>query len=211
MIEDKREKYWSKYACSYDEGVDYVVGKALNQAIIEKLSKEHLGEVIEYGCGSGYFTKVIAKNAKHVIATDLSDEMLEMAKIQLRELNNLTIQKANCENSPFPSGRFDSVFMANLIHVIENPSTAIQESYRVLKSGGLLLAIDYTGYGMSFFEKIKLSTRYLKKLGIPPRHVRNKFSPDEFTSIVKSAGFKVDDIQLIGNKTKAIYLKCRKD
>jgi len=116
MIENKKEKYWNKYAYGYDEGVDYVVGKALNKTIIEKLSSEHLGEVVEYGCGSGYFTKAIASNAKHIIATDISDEMLEMAKVKLSELNNVTIEKADCENSSIPSEKCDCVFMANLIH-----------------------------------------------------------------------------------------------
>lgn len=69
------------------------MGKDLNKIIIEKLQKEHMGEVIEYGCGTGYFTKEIAKNAEHVIATDLSEEMLEKAKMELKEFNNITIQK----------------------------------------------------------------------------------------------------------------------
>jgi len=207
-----KEEYWSKFACTYSDDQDYVVGKTILQLIIKRLSEERdLGNVIEFGCGTGYFTKAIAKNAKHVIATDLSDEMLEMARVQLRELNNVTIQKADCENSSFPSGRFDSVLIANLIHVIKTPSNALQESYRVLKTGGLLLAVDYTGYSMNFFERMKLGIRYLKQLGIPPRHVRSKLSPDKFIFLMKSAGFKVDDVQLIGDKTKALYLKCRKD
>jgi ABC-2 type transport system ATP-binding protein len=210
MIKSKKEKYWSKYAYSYDEAVDYVVGKVINQAIIERLSKEHLGEVIEYGCGAGYFTKAIAKNAKHVVATDLSDEMLESARIQLKEFKNITFQKADCENSPFPSGKFDCVFIANVLHVIKNPSNALQESYRVLKTEGLLLAVDYTGYSMKLFEKLKLVIRYLKQWGIPPLHGQGNLSPDKLVSLVGNVGFKVDDIQLIGDKIKALYLQCRK-
>lgn len=210
-MEAQKEKYWSKYACNYDEGVDYVVGKDLNRAITERLSKEHLGEVIEFGCGSGYFTKAIAQNARHIIATDLSDEMLEMAKIQLRELNNVTIEKADCENSYFPSEKFDCVFMANVIHVIKNPSKTLKESYRVLKPCGILLTVDYTGYTMTLFEKIKLGIRYFKQLGIPPRPVRSNASCDEFAALVKNAGFKVEEIQIIGDKTKALYLHCRKN
>lgn len=210
MIKGKEEKYWSKYSHSYDSGVDYVVGKALNQIIFEKLSIEHLGEVIEYGCGTGYFTKAIAKNAKSVIATDLSDEMLEIARLKLKKCNNVSVQKADCENSSFQSGRFDSVLMANLLHVIENPIKALQESYRILKTGGLLLAVDYTGYSMDFFEKIKLIIRYFKQLGMPQRYMRSNISPDEFATLVKNAGFIEVETKLIGNTTKALYLKCKK-
>jgi len=105
-----REKYWSKFASTYGNDQEYVVGRAILQLIIHRLSKEHnLGDVIEFGCGTGYFTQVIAKNAKHVLATDLSDEMLEKAKITLKEFRNVTIQKTNCEDTSFPSGRFDTV------------------------------------------------------------------------------------------------------
>lgn len=207
----KSEEYWSKFAHGYEDGVDYIVGKAIQQEIIKRLSEEHnLGNVVEFGCGTGYFTKVIAKNSKHVIATDLSNEMLEVAKIQLKEFQNITIQKADCENISFPSEKFDTVFMANVIHFIEHPLKALQENHRILKAGGLLLLVDYTGYSMRWFDKMKLGIRFVKKCGIPPRHFQTKLSPDEFNSIVKGAGFKIEEIQLIGEKIKALYLKGRK-
>ncbi|KCZ72707.1 methylase involved in ubiquinone/menaquinone biosynthesis [Candidatus Methanoperedens nitroreducens] len=206
----REEKYWSKYARSYDEGVEYVVGKTLRQAIVKRLLGERdLGEVIEFGCGTGYFTKVIAKNARNIIATDLSDEMLEVARIHLKDFQNVTIQKANCESTSFPSQRFDTVFMANVIHTIENPYKALQESHRILRDGGLLLITSYTDYGVNWFEKIELSLRYLQKFGMPPGYYRN-YSPNELARLVENAGFKVEEIQLISNKAKALYLKGRK-
>jgi ubiquinone/menaquinone biosynthesis C-methylase UbiE len=211
MIEHKKEKYWSKFAYGYDEGVEYIVGKAINQAIIKRLSSEQeLGEVIEFGCGTGYFTKAIAKNAKHVIATDLSDEMLEEAKVKLKEYQNVTIEKADCENTSFPLERFDTVFMVNVIHFIQNIHKCLQESNRILKDGGLLLLADYTGYGMRWFDKMKLGFRFFRKCGIPPRHAQTNLSPEEFSSLVEGAGFKVEKIQLIGEKTKALYVRGRK-
>ena len=211
MPELKKEKYWSKYAYGYDEGVEYIVGKDIQQTIIKRLSEEcDIGEVIEFGCGAGYFTKVIAKNAKYVIATDLSDEMLEVARTQLKELQNITIEKADCESTSFPSERFDTVVMVNVIHFIENHYKCLQESYRILKDGGLLLLVDYTGYGMKWFEKMKLGIRFLKKCGKPPRYAQINLSPGKFNSLVESAGFKVEEVHLIGNKTKALYLKGRK-
>jgi len=211
MADYKKEKYWSKFANTFDEDQRYIVGGAVQQqAIVERLSGERdLGELIELGCGAGFYTKFLAANASHVMATDLSDEMLAVARTQLKELQNVTVAKSDCEKTDFPDGKFGSVFMANLVHVIENPSTTLKEAYRILKDGGLLLIVDYTGYGMKWFEKMKMGMRALRKFGRPPSSSRN-LSPDGLRSMVESAGFKVEEVQLIGDRSKAVYLKGRK-
>ncbi len=211
MSNNKEERYWSRYTCNYDDIQEYVVGKTVRQEIVKRLNDERdLGEVIEFGCGTGYFTKVAVRNAKSVIATDLSDEMLEIAEKELKEFYNVTVQKADCRATSLTSGEFDTVFIAHLIHVIKNPSKTLKESFRILKSGGLLIITSYTGYGMNFFERIKLAVRYLKKFGKPERHSKGNLSPDELIRLVENAGFMVEDIELIGNKMKALYLKGRK-
>jgi ubiquinone/menaquinone biosynthesis C-methylase UbiE len=209
--EQSKEKYWSKYAHIYDEYAEYVVGKNLRHIILTKLSEERdLGEVVEFGCGTGYFTRAIAKNAKHVFATDLSDEMLEVSRVHLGEVHNVTIQKANCESTSYPSGRFETIVMANVLHIIEDPLKALQESWRILKDGGLLIAVSYTDYGLSWFDKIELGIRYFITFGMPPRYGIKNYSPDELKNLVKSAAFSIEEVRLIGDKPKALYLKGRK-
>ena len=210
MTDYKKEEYWSKFAKTFDEDQTYIVGEVIQQALMERLSRESgLGELIEFGCGAGFFTKVLAENAINVMATDLSDEMLAVARTQLKDWQNVIVEKADCEKTDYPDGKFGSVFMANLIHVIENPATALRESYRILKDGGLLLIVDHTGYGMKWFEMMKMVFRAMRKFGKPPPHTRN-LSPDELCSLVDSAGFQVEEIQLMGDKAKALYLKGRK-
>ncbi len=211
IIIKEKELYWGKFAQTFNEDQTYIVGMGTQQEIIKKLSKEDdLGELIEFGCGAGYFTKAIVKNVKHVIATDFSDEMLAMSKTQLKKFQKITVEKADCEKTTFPSDTFDTVFMANLIHVLENPLKTLKEAHRILKYDGLLLIVDYTMYGMSGLEKMKAGMRVLRKWGKPPRYFRGNLSPDEFISIVESAGFKLDIVQVIGDKIKAIYLKGKK-
>jgi len=208
---ERKEEYWSRFADTFDEDQKYIVGRAIQQAVIRRLSEERdLGEVVELGCGRGYFTKAIARNATQVLATDLSDEMVEAARTELKEFQNITVQKADCENTAFPSEKFDTVVMVNVVHFIENPDKCLQESYRILKTGGVLLLADYTGYGMSWFRMMKMGMRFLKKWGKPPRYAKKGLSPDELGSLVESAGFKVEKVQLIGDTTKAIYLKGKK-
>jgi ubiquinone/menaquinone biosynthesis C-methylase UbiE len=207
----QKEEYWSKYARTYNSDQEYVIGKKILQNITERLSEEREpGDVIEFGCGVGYFTREIAKNARHVIATDLSDEMLKEARIHLKDFQNITIQKVNGEDTSFPSGRFDTVFLANLIHVVENPIKVLQESHQILKNRGLLLVVDFTAYGMNWFERMKLAIRYLRRWGMPPRHGQNNLSPDRLVSFVEEVGFQTEEIQLLGDTTKAIYLRGRK-
>ena len=210
MADYKKEKYWSKFANTIDEDQRYIARGTAQQLIVERLSGESdLGELIELGCGTGPYTKALAANASHVMATDFSDAMLAVARTQLKDLQNVTVAKADCEKTDFPDGKFGSAFMANVIHVIENPLITLKETYRILKDGGLLLIVDFTGYGMKRFEVMKMGIRALRKGWIPRRYFRN-LSPDELRSLAESAGFKVEEVQLMGDIGKAIFLKGRK-
>ena len=83
------ERYWSRFASSYDSDGEYVVGRAILQAIVERLLREQsLGNAVELGCGTGYFTTAIAQRARHVVATDVSDEMLAVAETQLAAIGS---------------------------------------------------------------------------------------------------------------------------
>lgn len=211
MSGSQEVEYWSKTVTTFEADQEWIVGKSVIQAVNQKLIQEHnLGEVVEFGCGTGVFTKPLAQNAKHIIATDLSDAMIEIARTRLEGFKNITVEKANCKNTSFPSGRFDTVFMANLIHVIENPQKALQESWRILRNDGTLLITCGTSYDMSSFEKIKMVIRFIRKWGRPPRYFRGNYSPDELGSLVESAGFKIEEVELIGDRMKALYLRGRK-
>ena len=211
MKAHKEERYWSRYADSYDRDGEYVVGEPILRAIEERLLPEQsLGNAIEFGCGTGYFTKVIASNATHIVATDLSDEMLQVARTQLRDLANITIRKADCANTSFSAQSFDSVFMANLLHVIDDPAKCLRESQRILRDGGLLIVVDFTGYQVRFSQKMKLGFRYVRTWGRPPRRGQNNMTPDELVNLVENAGFGVEEIELLQAGMNALYLKAQK-
>jgi ubiquinone/menaquinone biosynthesis C-methylase UbiE len=210
-MEKRKEDYWGKFAHTFDEDQKYIVGEAIQRTIIEKLSTERdLGNAVEFGCGRGYYTGVIAKNAKQVVATDVSDEMLEMARRQLESFANITVQKADCYSTAFPAEAFDSVVMINLIHVIENPLNSLKESHRILKPGGTLLLASYTGFTMKRFDRIKLAIRFLRKWGKPCPYFQTGLSPNQLNTLVEKAGFTVQESQVIGDKSKALYLKATK-
>jgi ABC-2 type transport system ATP-binding protein len=211
MANEIKEKYWSRFSATYDENQEYVVGKTFLDDVKTNIDKlTDLGEVLELGCGTGYFTEAIAKKSKHVIATDLSEELLENAKKRLSRIEHITFQKENCYRTSFKSEKFDTVFMANLIHVIEDPSKVLQECFRVLKVDGLLIITSFTNYNMETWEVIKLGFRYIKVWSKPPRYT-HKFSSESLGSLVESAGFSIEESKLLGNKIKSLYLIGRKN
>jgi ABC-2 type transport system ATP-binding protein len=205
LTELKNETFWSKSADTYMNDTRYVAGEAVLQEVLIRLSAERdLGEVVEFGCGTGHLTKIIALHAEQVVATDLSDEILAVAREQLAGLPNVTVHKADAEGTTFPPERFDTALMVNVIHVVENPRAALRESHRILKNGRRLLVVSLTGYGMPPWARMALGLRYLRKFGIP-KHSRN-YSPDGLVALVESAGFEVARVQLVGDQTKALYL-----
>lgn len=211
MINDIKEKYWSRFSSNYDENQEYVVGSDLLAEVNINLNNlTNLGEVLELGCGTGFFTQTIAKKSMHVSATDLSDELLEKARKRLSNNGQITFQKENCYGISFESEKFDTVFMANLIHIVEYPSKVLQECFRVLKNDGLIIITSFTNYGMKPLEIIKLGFRYIKIWGKPPRHT-HRFSPDGLSFLMQSNGFVIKESKILGNKTKSLFIIGKKE
>jgi ubiquinone/menaquinone biosynthesis C-methylase UbiE len=206
----RKDYYWSGFSKSYDEGTEYVVGKPLRQAVRARLLQEgDLGTLVEFGCGTGFFTEVIAEKAVHVLATDQSSEMLEVAGERLARFHNVTLQAADCRKTGFSSGNFDTVFVVNVLQTIDRPSMVLKEGRRILRSGGLLLVVSYTDYGLSLLEKMVIGIRYFTMFGLPPIGGIRNFSPPEMERLVEMQGFKILQSELIGGKPKAIYLKAK--
>jgi len=205
------EKYWSRFPDTYDKNQQYVVGKELLDQITKMLDGlPELGKAAELGCGTGYFTEAFARKCRRLTATDLSESLLGVARIRLREHPEVTIQKENCMETTFSSEAFDSVFMANLIHVVESPSKALQECHRILRNGGIVVIVTFTGYGMKLWEKLKMGAKFSKAWGRPPSHAHS-FSPAQLTSMMENAGFIVETSKLIGQRTRALYAIGRKN
>jgi len=145
-----------------------------------------------------------------MFAIDLSDSLLAVTKTRIGDHQKVTIQKENCMATSFPSESLDSVFMANLIHVIESPNTLLQECYRILRKNGTLVIVIFSDHGMKPWEQIKMGMRFVKSWGKPPAHTHS-FSFEDLASIMKDAGFTIKTSKVIGNKTKTLYIIGQKD
>jgi ABC-2 type transport system ATP-binding protein len=134
------KKFWGVMAPAYDSAVDDSIGKNLRPAILEQLGRERdLGRVVEFGCGTGYFTGALARAAESVVATDFCDEMLAHAADRLKGIPNVTLRNEDCMKPTFPDNAFDTAFMSLVLNLTDDPAQALGQVHRVLKPGGTLI------------------------------------------------------------------------
>lgn len=164
-----------------------------------------LGRTLELGCGNGTYSEILIREAEHLTATDFSDEMVAVTKKRLQGIGNISVEKANCFSLSYPDSSFDTVFMANLLHVIPESDKAVSEGKRVLKKNGRLIIISFTTEGMTFFNKLGMIYRYLKTYG-KSSPTAQTIKVQETREMLISCGFTVEQATLIGKKSKAIFL-----
>ncbi len=212
MLKQKEREadYWGKFSGTYDESIERIFGTGLRENLARVLEDEHgLGNAVEFGCGTGYFTRTIAKNAEHVMATDLSPKMIAVAKARLKGLPNVTFRVENSEKTSLPSDSFDTALMANMLHTLDDPLKALKECYRVLKKGGTLLIINYTGEGMGRVEKTLLFFRFALNFGLPPKG-HWPITSEKLRPLLQAAGFRIEKMELIKGKINALYVRAKK-
>ena len=92
--------------------------------------------VLELGCGTGSFTRELARSGAEVFAIDVSPELLEIANANC-SAPNVQYQIQNAYALTYSEGTFDSVVGSSVLHHLEIEA-AIRDMYRVLKPGGTI-------------------------------------------------------------------------
>ncbi len=206
------ENFWEQHAQDFEKLNDYVVGVEDMRLVKEKIAEiKNLNNCLELACGNGTYTKIIAKNATNVLATDLSSQMLHIAKQNLKGFKNIDFKEVDCLNLPFEGEKFDTIFMANLLHVTDDAHKTLQEARRILKPNGKIYALDFTLFGMSESEQEKMKKRFMESYGIRTNKPQYPtLNPQSLKEIFQKESFEVIKSELIGDKSKAVFIKGKK-
>jgi SAM-dependent methyltransferase len=111
-IEETR-RYYAARAREYDltAGYEDPVSEVLRDRMKARFRKAFKGHsVLEIACGTGYWTRVLASTAQTVLATDINESMVRLARKRLSGLDNVRIIKADAYTLKGVSGRFDAAF-----------------------------------------------------------------------------------------------------
>lgn len=129
------QQAYADWAATYDD--DRNLTRDLDQQLTEAmLGNQSLGSILEFGCGTGKNTALLAKIGREVRALDFSAEMITKAKEKV-SADNVMFGLANI-TQPWPAGNesIDLVVCNLVLEHVEELSFVFAEAARVLAPGG---------------------------------------------------------------------------
>jgi len=124
------------------------IDKAWRKKAISFLKPLHPKFILDVATGTGDFAlQALSINPEKVTGIDISAGMLEVgqAKIQKLGLNDkIALLNGDSENIPFDENKFDAVTVAFGVRNFENLEKGLQEIYRVLKPGGMVVILEFS-------------------------------------------------------------------
>ena len=126
-----------------------------NKEVGMSLKKPHNGKlrILDVGCGTGFFTILLAKQGHQVTGTDLTPDMVANSRILAKEEQvNCNFEIMDAEHLSFADNSFDVVISRNLTWTLPEAAQAYKEWTRVLKPGGVLLNFDANYGAVDFAE-----------------------------------------------------------
>ena len=137
--------------------------------------------VLDVGCGSGWATRMLAEYAFNgrVTGIDISDEMIRVARESSQSQTNVDFEIASAEQLPFRDHEFTHAFSMESLYYYRNIPKALKEIHRVLKPGGLFVAV------VDLYWENEATHQWIDTLNVPVELL----SVDDYHSLFIDAGF----------------------
>src|SRR5207244_8308473 len=113
-------RFLAKYGAGEIWNWESPAGKLRWARRVKMLSK-HLGagmRVLELGCGTGYFTRELARSRADIVAIDVSPALLDIASATCSG-RNVRYEIQNASALSYPAGVFDSVVGRSVLPHLE--------------------------------------------------------------------------------------------
>jgi demethylmenaquinone methyltransferase / 2-methoxy-6-polyprenyl-1,4-benzoquinol methylase len=120
--------------------------------------------VLDLACGTGDIAFELARRGAHVVGLDITHRMIELARAKPSTARApVTFLTGDMMALPFRAEQFDVVTTGYGIRNVPQIGPAIAEIRRVLRSGGLLLSLDFDRPAQPIVRAVYLS--YLTVVG----------------------------------------------
>lgn len=140
--------FWNRVGPRYESsenvavpGTDeYARWRAATQELLPAASSD----VLDVGTGTGFFARLAAELGHRVTAIDVADDMLAASTVRATD-GDITFAVGDAVAPPFAAESFDAVVSRSLLWTLREPRRAFASWWRLLRPGGLVVAI----YGLA--------------------------------------------------------------
>jgi ubiquinone/menaquinone biosynthesis C-methylase UbiE len=186
--------------------------------LTQQCGLEFRGRILEIGAGSAWLSAELSKlpHAVEIIATDASARLLKVQAPKIFKLlkaneAKITRMPADFGKLDFPNNHFDVVVCADALHRAVNVLRVLREVRRVLKPGGIFVAIREPVRPLVKFRSSaeKLAKGKIAPAGYAVSEYREFFEHAnlklELKRVVLSRGFKYYFDKAVNGLTHARY------
>jgi ArsR family transcriptional regulator len=153
-----------------------------------------LGDVLDAGAGDGAIARLIAGRARSITCVDLSEKLIDAARVRLAGFANARCQVADLHELPFDTAAFDDVLLLNVLPFLRAPARALAQASRVLRPGGKLALITLAEH-----EHLDVTAAY--------GHRHPGFAPAAVRRMLQKAGLTVDACDVTSRERRAPYFQ----
>ena len=146
---------------TFDSPKNIFLANLVYQAIDKQLDLLSDKEILDFGGGTGLLALPLAKQAKSVTLVDISEKMLEQARLKAeqQEIKNIQFLEQDLLENPLKQ-EFDLIVVCRVLHHIPDVDATLSLFHQHLKEDGLLLIADFTktetnhhGFDLAELEK----------------------------------------------------------
>ncbi len=114
------------------------------EPIVRKSSPPTGARCLDLGCGQGSTTRWLHEvwNAAETVGVDFDPNLIDYARSVTPEPSSISYQQGNAMQLDFPDASFDAIFLRYLLVHVPDPDAAIREMLRVVKPGGIIVAVE---------------------------------------------------------------------
>ncbi len=133
------DKFAQQYSDAMSERGDFFHRTQIDPHIYKIIGNPKGKWIYDLGCGNGYMARNFAKKGAHVVASDISKELINIAK---EKSDGLDIAYSVRDGSDFRglgTKKFDVVIMNMVINYIKDIDTLVRGISRILKPNGIVV------------------------------------------------------------------------
>ena len=141
--------------------------------------------VLDAGCGQGKSFRLLIEHfsPERVIGVDAEEKCLRRAEVEASQIKTpIELRHRDVAVLDVPDASVDLVFCHQTFHHLTRQQMALQQFYRVLKPGGLLLFAEST--------RAYIHSLVIRLLFRHPMHLQR--SALEYMEMIRSEGFRFD-------------------